>query len=73
MDMQLIGKKLRQLRGDRTLNEVSEATGIGVSALGNYEAGLRMPRDDAKIELANYFGMSIGELFYPDEITKRED
>lgn len=72
MNMELLGLRLRAMRGDRTLSEVSDATGIGISALNNYELGLRMPKDEAKIALANYYGLSIGELFYPDEITKRE-
>ena len=73
MNLELLGLRLRMLRGDRTLSEVSDATGIGISALGNYELGLRMPRDEAKLALANYYGMSVGELFYPDEFTKREE
>ena len=73
MDMVKIGKHLRQLRGPRTLAEVSNDTGIGISALGNYEAGLRVPRDDAKVALAKYYGLPVGLIFYPDDITERED
>ena len=73
MNLEMLGLKLRLLRGDRTLSDVANATGIGISALNNYELGLRMPRDEVKIVLANYYGLSIGELFYPDEITKREE
>ena len=68
-----IGQKLRQLRGTRTIAKVAEATGISVSALNMYELGQRMPRDDVKVKLANYFGLSVSALFYPDDITNRDD
>lgn len=60
--------KLRALRGDRTLDEVSEATGIGRSALNMYELGKRLPRDEAKIKLAKFYGVSVEEIFFPQDI-----
>ena len=67
-----IGKRLRALRGDRTLQRVSDDTGLGVSALSMYEIGQRMPRDEAKIALADYYGMSIDALFFAQDFTKSE-
>lgn len=59
-----VGKRLRVLRGDKTLQKVSDDTGLGVSALTMYELGNRMPRDEAKIVLANYYNVSIDDLFF---------
>lgn len=63
-----IGARLRNMRGNRTLDDVSRATGIGRSALNMYEIGHRMPRDDAKITLAAFYGKTVDEIFFaPDE------
>lgn len=64
MDAMKIGERLRKLRGDRTLEEVSSQTGIGRSALNMYELGNRIPRDEAKMTLARYYGVSIEQLFF---------
>ena len=69
MQGKTIGEKLRELRGDRTLQEVSDATGIGVTALSNYESGYRIPRDGVKFILANYYGISSEELFFAQYST----
>lgn len=68
MDSKEIGNRLRKLRGDKTIAEVSEATGIGESALRNYESGFRIPRDYVKLVLARYYGVSVDELFFPQEL-----
>ena len=61
-----IGKKLRQLRQESGLSlaKVSNDTGIGRTALQNYEAGIRIPRDEAKAILASYYGKTIDFLFF---------
>ena len=64
-----IGEKLRKLRAGRTLEEISDATGIGRSALNMYELGLRVPRDETKITLACYFGVPVEDLFYTQDAT----
>lgn len=66
------GKKLRELRGSRSAKEVSDAVGISESALLMYERGERNPRDDIKAMLADYFDVGIGDIFYPNNFTKRE-
>ena len=67
-----IGQRLRKLRGERTLQKVSDDTGLGVSALTMYELGQRMPRDEAKIILAEYYDVSIEALFFAQDFTIRE-
>lgn len=67
-----VGKRLRHLRGKRTIQQVSDETGLGVSALTMYELGQRMPRDEAKLALATYYRESIDALFFADNFTYRE-
>lgn len=64
LDASLIGKKLRKLRGDTPLNIVSQRTGLGATAISNYENGIRIPRDEAKVALAKYYRKTIDELFF---------
>ena len=59
-----IARRLKTLRGDIPVSEVSEATGIGVSAINNYEAALRIPRDEAKAKLASYFKCTVDDIFF---------
>ena len=66
------GKKLRELRGNRSAREVAMAIGISESALLMYEGGKRNPRDDVKVMLAKYYGVGVGDIFFPDDYTKRE-
>ena len=72
MDCIANGKRLRELRGKRTVQEVADNLGISVSALTMYENGDRNPRDDIKIALARYYGVGVVDIFYPDDYTKRE-
>lgn len=55
---------LKRLRGDKTRKEVAAAVGITERALKSYELGDRIPRDDVKQKLANYYGESVTYLFF---------
>lgn len=59
-----IGKRLIELRGSRTQEEVARANDISLSAIGMYERGERIPRDEVKIRLAKYFGKTVQEIFF---------
>lgn len=61
-----IGKKLKELRGDRNRDEVATKIGISSSALGMYECNKRVPRDDVKRKLAEFYGVSIQQLFFDE-------
>ena len=65
-----IGEKLRELRGTKTIYEVAKDTGIGPSALSNYELGYRVPRDPTKFILAQYYGVDINDLFFSQYSTE---
>ncbi len=61
---QTIAERLVAARGERTRQEVASAVGISLSALSMYENGQRVPRDEIKVALANYYGKTVQELFY---------
>lgn len=64
MDRSTIGNKLRDLRGEMTLEKVAGDLGISVSALNMYELGNRIPRDEIKIKIADYYKTSVDSLFF---------
>jgi transcriptional regulator with XRE-family HTH domain len=59
-----IGQKLIMLRGQRSREQIAAALGISVSAMQMYENGRRVPRDEIKIKLADYYNVSVDELFF---------
>lgn len=64
-----IGQKLAAARGDRSREQVAKAVGISTSAVSMYESGARVPRDEIKVRLAGYFGVSVQSLFFDDDVT----
>lgn len=58
------GAKLRELRGDKTQQDVADGIGITKSALAMYERDERVPRDEVKKRIADYYGVSILFLFF---------
>ena len=68
-----MNEKLIALRGERSQEEVAKALGISVSALSMYEQGNRIPRDEIKVKMAEYYGISIESLFLILFPTNREE
>ncbi|MDO4609019.1 MAG: helix-turn-helix transcriptional regulator [Clostridia bacterium] len=66
MDGTKIGDRLIELRGNKTQTEVSEALGISNTTLSMYENGERIPRDEIKVRIANFYGLTVGEIFFVD-------
>ncbi|MEG2050926.1 MAG: helix-turn-helix transcriptional regulator [Oscillospiraceae bacterium] len=64
IDRVKLGKRIRTLRGEMPLDKVAKDLGISLSALKMYETGQRVPRDEIKIRIANYFGESIEDIFF---------
>ena len=64
LDRAFIGRKLRKLRGNRTQQEVADAVGVTVMAISQYESGERVPRDDIKLALAQYFDSNVDDIFF---------
>lgn len=64
MDNHAVAERLVRLRGSRTQKEVAASLGISVSALSMYECGRRIPKDDIKLALSQYYRTPIAKLFY---------
>lgn len=58
------GAKMRKLRGDKSQAETAEGIGITKSAYAMYERDERIPRDEVKVRMAAYFGVSVMFLFF---------
>lgn len=56
--------KLRELRGDKSQQEIAKAIGVTKSAWAMYERGERIPRDEVKLQIAKYFGIPVQDIFY---------
>ena len=56
-------ERLRKLRGDRTIEEVSYATWISPDMYEAYERGDRMPPEAVKEILANYYGVKVDDIW----------
>lgn len=59
-----IGAKLKSLRGAKTQQEVAKDLNITKSALAMYERDERVPRDEIKVRIANYYGESVQSIFF---------
>lgn len=59
-----VAEKLVQARGTKRREEVAMAVGISLSAVAMYENGERVPRDEIKIKLANYYKTTVQALFF---------
>ena len=69
LNRELIAKKMKRLRGERTQKEVADAVGVTPMAMSFYESGERMPTDDVKAKLAQYYGVSVGYLFFDEKVN----
>lgn len=61
-----IAQKLRKLRGEKSREEVAIAVGVTASAISMYESGNRVPHDEIKVRLANYYGETVQSIFYSE-------
>lgn len=59
-----MGKILRDLRGSMSLAEVAKKVGVSVSAMCMYESGQRVPRDQVKVALANFYNRPVSYIFF---------
>jgi len=64
VDGKMMGETLKKLRGSRTQAEVAKALGISISALSMYENGERIPRDEVKKRVAEYYGRTVQHIFF---------
>ena len=66
MDAKVIGERLRELRGERSVAETAKALDISPSTWSMYENGERIPRDNIKLRIANYFCKPIHLIFFAE-------
>ena len=73
MRLAAMAQRLRDARGKRSTARIAERAGITEDALAAYENGLRCPRDEVKLRLAQALHCSIGFLFFNENDTKCDD
>jgi len=66
VDRAKIGERLRKLRGSRSQEEVADAIGVTSAAISQYENGERVPRDEIKKSLAEYYKRTVNFIFFSD-------
>jgi len=66
LDTQKIADRLIKLRGSRTQAEVAQAIGVTPSAYSMYENGERIPRDEIKKRIAEYYKRTVNTIFFAD-------
>ena len=66
MDKGKIAERLIALRGSKTQAEVAQAIGVTPSAYSMYENGERVPRDEIKKRIAEYYKKSVATIFFAD-------
>lgn len=64
MNKNNIARKLIKLRGEIPRSEVADELNISISTLQMYENGQRIPKDEIKIKIANYYGKTVQEIFF---------
>ena len=67
MDRYLISSRLVELRGNVPQWKVAQDLGISQNALSMYERGERIPRDEIKIKIAQYYGQDVQSIFFAPE------
>lgn len=69
LDAIQIGNRIKTLREGRkeTMQDLSKAVGTSESAIGMYESGQRVPRDEIKIRIAEHFTVPVEAIFFPRE------
>lgn len=73
MNILTIGKNIRKLRDERNITQQQLADSIGVSfqAVSKWECGITVPDVMILPEIANFFGITIDELFKPNMMAYR--
>jgi putative transcriptional regulator len=64
MNREKYARRLKELRGDRTQEKVAEELNIAQSSYAMYETGQRIPSDEKKIKLAEYYGTTVQDIFF---------
>lgn len=60
----IVAQKLRKARGNRSRTKVAADLDISYQTLSAYEKGYCVPSDKVKVKLAEYYGLTVQELFF---------
>ena len=73
-DNELVAERLKKLRKNKnvSVDEMSKALNISRSAICMYESGNRIPRDEVKIKIAQYFNTTVDEIFFRNSVTNSD-
>lgn len=68
-----IGEKLKALREERslTLDDVAQDLKLTRQAIYNYESDTRIPRDEIKVNLCQYYGVGVEEIFFDQKSNEK--
>ena len=61
------GRILKELRGHKSQDVIAREIGITKSSWAMYERGERIPRDEVKIRIAQYFNKTVQEIFFTNK------
>lgn len=64
MNKEIVASRLIKLRGNISREKVCSDLEISFSALQSYELGLKIPKDETKIKLAEYYGVKVQDIFF---------
>ena len=64
--MKTVAERIRDARKAKgcSAEELASACDITESAIQMYECGQRVPRDETKIKMASFLGMTVQDLFF---------
>ena len=64
--MEGFGKRIKQLRQAKELNQsqLAEELGVSTSAVSQYELEERIARDETKIKIATFFNKKVSDIFF---------
>lgn len=64
MRKSIVAERLKELRGNKTQQALADEIGLKQSTYAMYENGERIPGDENKIKIANYYNKTVQEIFY---------
>ena len=66
LDKETMAKHLREMRisKGKSVAQMAEETGLGETALRNYENALRIPRYESMFKIAAYFNTTVDAIFF---------
>lgn len=60
----VVAERLIKLRGNKTQKRVADDIGISQSTYAMYETGKRVPSDEKKKRIADYYKKSVQAIFF---------